>query len=241
MPNRLPGRLALELGPDDATSPLDVRVLDDAGSCLARQEVRGRQALVLPTPRKGRGGPNRFTLRLGAEAGGLRVFRIRWVGIRWLRKIKRHLIARRLPADRLHTLACGDFTLMHRDHWFDLRGYPEWEIFSMNLDGFLCHAAHYGGARETMLGEPMRIYHIEHGHGFAPERSDQMYRRLAAKGIPWLGQKQLLEYIERMRNRGPLVPNGEGWGLAQAALPERTAGGGGPTAGKASSMETVEE
>ena len=34
----------------------------------------------------------------------------------------------------LHTNACGDFTLLHRDVWFALRGYPEWPMYSMHLD-----------------------------------------------------------------------------------------------------------
>ncbi len=67
------------------------------------------------------------------------------------------------PGDRaasfVHTNACGDFTLMAREHWCDLRGYPEFDLFSMNLDSILCISAHHGGAREQMLDEPMRIYH----------------------------------------------------------------------------------
>lgn len=59
--------------------------------------------------------------------------------------------------DFLHTNGCGDFTLIAGEHWFDLRGYPELDIFSMNIDSVFCFAAHYGGAREEVLPEPMRI------------------------------------------------------------------------------------
>ena len=83
----------------------------------------------------------------------------------------------------VHTNACGDFTLMAREHWFDLRGYPEFDLFSMNLDSVLCVAAHHGGAREQMLAEPMRIYHIEHGtgSGWTPEGQAKLFERIAAR------------------------------------------------------------
>ena len=68
-------------------------------------------------------------------------------------------------ADFLHTNACGDFTLADREHWFKLRGYPEFDLYSMNIDSIFCYAAHYGGAQEQMLEDPMRIYHIEHAAG----------------------------------------------------------------------------
>src|SRR5262249_28099540 len=65
----------------------------------------------------------------------------------------------------LQTNACGDFTLLAREVWFAMRGYAELDIFSMHLDSLLCHAAHHGGAQECLLGEPMRIFHIEHAAG----------------------------------------------------------------------------
>src|SRR5262249_48981374 len=85
----------------------------------------------------------------------------------------------------VHTNGCGDFTLMARGHWFDLRGYPEFDLFSMNLDSVLCVAAHHGGAPEEMLAEPLRIYHIEHGSGsgWTPEGQAKLFERIAASGI----------------------------------------------------------
>src|SRR5262249_16517582 len=45
----------------------------------------------------------------------------------------------------LHTNACGDFTLMAACHWWDIRGYPEFEIYSFNIDSLGCHMAHHAG------------------------------------------------------------------------------------------------
>jgi len=121
----------------------------------------------------------------------------------------------------LHTNACGDFTLAHRKHWLELRGYPEFDVYSMNLDSLFCFAAHYGGAREEVLPEPMRIYHIEHASGWTPEGHKLLFERLAAKGIPWLEWEQVLEWATHMERLGTtMIFNGEDWGLGELRLPE---------------------
>ena len=125
--------------------------------------------------------------------------------------------------DYLHTNACGDFTLMAREHWFDLRGYPEMDLFSMNLDSLFCFAAHYGGAHEEMLSDPMRIYHIEHGSGsgWTPEGQAKLFERIAAKGLTFIDNEEVLAMAAQMRRWGtPMIFNHEDWGLAAFALAE---------------------
>src|SRR6185369_15761533 len=51
------------------------------------------------------------------------------------------------PAER-HQNACGDFQLMAREHWLALRGYPEFEMFSMSIDGLFESIACAAGIRE---------------------------------------------------------------------------------------------
>ncbi len=124
---------------------------------------------------------------------------------------------------RLHTNACGDFTLMHRSRWFDLRGYPELAMYSMHLDSVLCHAAHYGGARECVLADPCRIYHVEHapGSGFTPENKDKLDTRLRDAGVPQLSHDQFAAWARAMRHdRAPILVNGHDWGLADDVLRE---------------------
>ena len=123
----------------------------------------------------------------------------------------------------LHSNACGDFTLMAREHWHDLRGYPELDLFSMHLDSLLCAAAHHGGAREEILPEPMRIFHIEHaiGSGWTPEGQAQLYERLARKRIQTVSYEEVAWLVTQMRYlRAPVVFNLEDWGLAGTALEE---------------------
>ncbi|MEX2302527.1 MAG: hypothetical protein WD733_16410 [Bryobacterales bacterium] len=124
----------------------------------------------------------------------------------------------------LHTNACGDFTLLAREHWFDLRGYPEFDMFSMNIDSVFCYSAHHGGAPEEFLPDPMRVYHIEHatGSGFTPEGQARLFERIAAKGIPWIDYHQVLDWaVEMRRLEAPLIFNRDNWGFEGIELIER--------------------
>jgi hypothetical protein len=123
----------------------------------------------------------------------------------------------------LHTYACGDFTLMSREHWFELRGYAELDRFSMHLDSLLCYSAQYAGAEEQVLRAPLRIYHIEHGigSGWTPEGQERLNTRIAQKGIHSIPHDDVLWLIAQMRARhAPVVFNMDDWGLVNLELPE---------------------
>jgi hypothetical protein len=123
--------------------------------------------------------------------------------------------------DFLHTNACGDFTLLARNHWLDLRGYAEMDLYSMNLDSLFCFAAHYGGAREEILPEPMRIYHIEHGNGWTPEGQARLFESLTDRGISFLGNEEVLAMASQMHRWAlPMIFNREDWGLSAFTLKE---------------------
>lgn len=124
----------------------------------------------------------------------------------------------------LHTNGCGDFTMAAREHWFDLRGYPEFDQFSMNIDSVFCYALHHGGVREEILPDPMRIYHIEHGtgSGWTPEGQATLFERIAAKGLTFVSWEDVLGWATQMRRLNcPMIFNHENWGLAEFQLEER--------------------
>jgi hypothetical protein len=128
-----------------------------------------------------------------------------------------------LPA-HLHTNACGDFTLLHRDHWFELRGYAEWDVFSLNIDSLFCFTAHHGGAPEEILPEPMRLYHIEHsvGSGWTPEGQQLLLDRIHSQGIPDVHWTEVIHLGSLMNAyNAPMLFCREDWGLAANELPER--------------------
>jgi hypothetical protein len=130
---------------------------------------------------------------------------------------------RPVSADCLHTNASGDFQLTAREHWFNLRGFAEFDMYSMNIDSLFCFTAQYGGAVEKFLPDPMRIYHIEHGSGsgWTPDGQQKLYARLAAKGIPVLDNEEVLRWAAQMRRlNSPILFNHEDWGLAGFTLKE---------------------
>jgi hypothetical protein len=93
----------------------------------------------------------------------------------------------------------------------------------MNIDSLFCYMAHYGGAAEEALGDPMRIYHIEHasGSGWSPEGESLLYQRLAAKGIPWVDSPKVLAWAADMeRLKTTMIFNREDWGMAEFDPPE---------------------
>ena len=124
------------------------------------------------------------------------------------------------------TNGCGDFTLMSRDDWLALRGYPEWGMFSWHLDSVLLYQANRNGMKEVYVGQRRRIYHIEHGKGYTPEGVADLFRRLASKGIPFLTYSDfhcIVADMDGVRKTGRLVIyNSEAWGFAGLSLSEVT-------------------
>jgi hypothetical protein len=116
------------------------------------------------------------------------------------------------------TNGAGDFTLLSRADWDRLRAYPELQQYSLHIDALLCCAALGAGVDVETLPQPMRIFHMEHGHGFGSfsgrkktnphldlALTSTQHRRwckrlLAGKGLPWA--------------------ESEGWGFASENLPE---------------------
>jgi hypothetical protein len=63
------------------------------------------------------------------------------------------------PYMGLHMNACGDFTLMAKSRWEEIRGYPE-VPFNTYIDGTVLWLAHQAGMKQVVLKEP--IYHMNH-------------------------------------------------------------------------------
>src|SRR5579871_1769479 len=73
------------------------------------------------------------------------------------------------------TNACGDFTVMSREDWGRLRGYPEWPIFSWHLDSLLIYQAVGTRLRAKRLGARARVYHIDHEGGYTAESAAALF------------------------------------------------------------------
>ncbi len=73
---------------------------------------------------------------------------------------------------RLFTNASGDFAMLSRDLWFKVHGFPEErELIGVHFDSILCYMAYAAGAREEVLQDSMRIYHMDHDSVWKPKQS----------------------------------------------------------------------
>jgi hypothetical protein len=127
----------------------------------------------------------------------------------------------RLVLPRLHTLACGDFTLTSKEIWNSLRGYPEWPVYSWQLDGVPMFQAYAAGVDMVNLPPPMAVFHLEHGEGsgWTPEGSRRLFGRLDAAGIPYLTTEAYRKVARKLvRGRGFQPLNDPDWGLASVEL-----------------------
>ncbi len=135
----------------------------------------------------------------------------------------------RLP--KLNVNACGDFTLLAREDWHRVRGYPEFVAHSMNIDTLFMHQVHANGLRFVDLEPPAVAYHMEHalGSGWTPEGQKEHFSRPAVKGMHHIAGAELRDMkrsmLARAREPHPVVFNEGDWGLAQGdVVEERLAG-----------------
>jgi hypothetical protein len=225
--------LILDVAPGPRAGPLELLIEDSMGQIAFRHNLAKAQLIRL---KKVFEGGSYYTLRLRDAArerdtapSGEPILAI--AGVQWDHQENdagssvRVVLHPSAPdqAIQLHTNASGDFTMLARSHWMDLRAYPELDLFSMNIDTAFCWTAHHGGALEEMLEDPFRIYHIEHGSGsgWTPEGAQALFDRTAAKGIPWVDHKEVGEW-GRIMNRfdAPMIFNHEDWGFANDVLAE---------------------
>ena len=223
----------LEVGPDAVGKRVRVVLSDEAGRELGSVWLQGRKRFVWRTEGEKREA-RRVRIR-GEREGGAEVeadkrvivmHKLMWTPAGTQGAAGREIAEVRdsKGAVHLHTNGCGDFTLLSREAWFDLRGYPEFDAFSMNIDSVFCWAAHHAGFEEEMLEEPLRIYHIEHGvgSGWTPEGEAKLYERIQKKKIPWLEYPDVISWARDMnRFHVPFVFNLGNWGLAEDEFEER--------------------
>ena len=128
----------------------------------------------------------------------------------------------------VHLNGCGDFTLLSKKSWLHLTGYPEFEIFSWNIDSLLLVTAYYAKIREIDLKPPKNIYHIEHGagSGWTPGKGEsKLFERIEEKAIPYVSWEDFLiisHNLKRLaRKFGLITFNSPKWGLMDHELPEK--------------------
>lgn len=113
-----------------------------------------------------------------------------------------------------HTHCSGDFMLMHRDNWFNLRSYPEDTYVSTHCDALFTVMADVSGLQEKIL--PWPIYHQDHERRYNTD-FDKMKedKDLNAMFKRFLNESILMESLQK-----PKITNPPNWGCADENFAE---------------------
>lgn len=122
----------------------------------------------------------------------------------------------------IFTNACGDFTLMAKNYWFKLRGYPEYPLHGVKLDSLLLHAAISYGLNQVILPENMCVYHIDHPRSWTSAKSKGLFEYYQHLGIPTIEHAFYLKLINKMQSdKKPVYFNNYTWGFFNKNFHER--------------------
>lgn len=120
----------------------------------------------------------------------------------WLWKVTH---PNQFPHFRVDFDACGDFTMMSRQDWEDIEGYPELDMYSIHIDSMGVWAANALGKKQVILPYKAPIYHIYHEDGWESED--------AIRTIKFLENKPSLDYSIVFKGGMQLVKEKKTWGL----------------------------
>ena len=119
----------------------------------------------------------------------------------------------------LDTWACGDFTLMHRSDWLDIKGYAECDAYSLHIDSLALGAAAALKKRQIILPLSHCVYHISHEDGW--EITDPMKKMQFDLRVPKLDGSTLQQLLLQMIQTGQIPDfNDKDWGHATHSFQE---------------------
>lgn len=121
----------------------------------------------------------------------------------------------------LDTVACGDFTLMSREAWLKIDGYPELDLYSIHVDTIALYAAHLQGMKQHIFNYKECVYHIYHEEGWESiDDAIKMLNFMARKPSLdwWLVVKATLQMLKEGKTKYNL--NKPDWGFADTKFEE---------------------
>jgi hypothetical protein len=140
--------------------------------------------------------------------------------LRALSKLKYRL--RTSVNDKFDTLdfdACGDFTLMSKDKWIAIQGYPELEIYSIHIDSMGVFAAAALGLKQVIFPWKECTYHLEHTGGWEFKTPiDRIHFYTKKPMLDWWTVREAGLHI--MKNGTKFNLNNSEWGLNTTVLEE---------------------
>jgi hypothetical protein len=120
----------------------------------------------------------------------------------------------------IDTEACGDFTLMSKEDWLLIEGYPELDLYSIHIDSMALLAASAMGLKQILLSKEECIYHIHHKEGWESfEKPIDVIRFMEKRpGLDWHFVFEAGKYLYKNRQTWQL--NKKDWGYLNETFNE---------------------
>ncbi|MBI3519114.1 MAG: hypothetical protein HY062_07120 [Bacteroidetes bacterium] len=115
--------------------------------------------------------------------------------------------------------ACGDFTLMSKNDWLKINGYPELEIYSIHIDSMGIISAAALGLKQKIFTPEACVYHIEHAGGWefkTPDERINFYTKFPM--LEWWAVREAGLHLLKTGTNWNL--NKKNWGLSDIILKE---------------------
>ncbi len=120
---------------------------------------------------------------------------------------------------KIHTNACGDFTLTCKKTWFDLNGYYEYEGYSWHLDSIFLFKALCN--KKKFIDLEYKIYHINQTDRISGYivGEKHLFNKLAKDKIKYIDDKRLNKIIKTLEKNPRYLKNNK-WGMENKILNE---------------------
>jgi len=120
---------------------------------------------------------------------------------------------------RIDTFACGDFTLMSRQAWLNIRGYVELDLYSIHIDTLGLISAASLGYRQHIFPRKACTYHIDHDLGWSAMTPLEKIKFLEAR--PGIDYGLILEAgLFALQRKQGLSFNSPNWGFVDLTFEE---------------------
>ena len=115
--------------------------------------------------------------------------------------------------EKLFTNACGDFTLLDKVSWIDIKGYCELPIYSWHLDSLFLWEAKYKKFKFYDFNNKYYIYHMNHNFSGVISQKEKMFENLKNNKIPYLTNEEFLDIAIKLSKNPDFMKTDEFWGL----------------------------
>jgi hypothetical protein len=119
---------------------------------------------------------------------------------------------------KLHTNACGDFTMIDKKSFYKMSGYNEFEGFSWHIDSLLLFKAYYY-FKLNFINLKFPIYHINHEPGKTYSENKKIsIKKIKRIKLDFITDEKLLNLIKNYRLKKLDNNDKKNWGLAKEKL-----------------------